>query len=125
MLIAIAMVRTRVNAAIILIGFTLFFPGLIFFIEGLLMVWSSRVGKFMARDQLLDGLQLRGDENVLDVGCGRGLLLIGAAKRLTSGKAAGLDFWSQEDLGTTAKARRLENATIEGVTERVEVWTGI
>ena len=42
------------------------------------MVWSSRVGKLKLRDTLLDGLTWRGDENVLDVGCGRGLLLIGA-----------------------------------------------
>jgi len=39
-----------------------------------------------------------GDEQVLDVGCGRGLMLIGAAKRLTTGKATGIDVWQAEDL---------------------------
>jgi len=34
---------------------------------------------------------------VLDVGCGRGLLLIGAARRLTTGKAVGVDIWQAED----------------------------
>src|SRR5262245_58844375 len=47
--------------------------GLIFVIEGLLMIWSSRCGKLRARDRLLDRLGLTGQERVLDVGCGRGL----------------------------------------------------
>jgi hypothetical protein len=46
-----------------------------------LMVRSSRAGKLTERDRLLDELPWRGDERVLDVGCGRGLLLIGAAGR--------------------------------------------
>src|ERR1700677_1673734 len=62
------------------------------------MVWDSKVGKLWSRDRLLDGLALRGDETVLDVGCGRGLLLIGAAKRLTAGKAVGVDIWRAEEL---------------------------
>ena len=65
-----------------ILGNLLPWPGLILFIEGLLMIMSSRYGKMRARDRLLDGLHLRGDKHVLDVGCGRGLLLIGAAKRL-------------------------------------------
>jgi hypothetical protein len=31
------------------------------------MVWDSKVGKLWARDRLLDGLALRGDETVLDL----------------------------------------------------------
>ena len=42
-----------------------------------LMVRGSRAGKLRERDRLLDELPWRGDEWVLDVGCGRGLLLIG------------------------------------------------
>jgi arsenite methyltransferase len=45
------------------------------------MVWSSKVGKLRVRDRLIESLSLRGDESVLDVGCGRGLLLIAAAKQ--------------------------------------------
>src|SRR4051794_5264342 len=64
---------------------------------GLLTYWSSRRGKLGVRDRVLDGLALRGDERVLDVGCGRGLLLVGAAKRLSTGTATGLDLWSGVD----------------------------
>src|ERR1700732_837604 len=57
------------------------------------MFWSSKVGKLRARERLLETIPWRGDEVVLDVGCGRGLMLIGAAHRLTSGKAVGVDIW--------------------------------
>ena len=88
------------------------------------MVWGSKVGKLWARDRLLDGLALRGDETVLDVGCGRGLLLIGAARRLTTGKAVGVDIWQAEDLSGNRPEATLENARLEGVAERVEVKDG-
>ena len=68
--------------------------GLAFLAVGAVMVWSSRVAKLRLRDQLLDSLALCGDERVLDVGCGRGLLAIGAAKRLKTGKVIGIDTWN-------------------------------
>jgi cyclopropane fatty-acyl-phospholipid synthase-like methyltransferase len=40
----------------------------------------------------------KGDEAVRDVGCGHGLMLVGAARRLTTGKATGIDIWQAEDL---------------------------
>ena len=71
--------------------------GLVAAAQAGLMVRSSRTGKLRERDRLLQDLPWRGDEWVLDVGCGRGLLLIGAAKRLTSGRAVGLDLWRRQD----------------------------
>src|SRR6478735_7790956 len=62
------------------------------------MVWSSKVGKVRRRERLLDLLPWTGGEKVLDIGCGRGLMLVGAAKRLTTGKAVGIDIWQAEDL---------------------------
>jgi cyclopropane fatty-acyl-phospholipid synthase-like methyltransferase len=61
------------------------------------MVWSSKVDKVGARDRLIEALSLRGDESIVDVGCGRGLLLIAAAKLLTTAKAVGVDIWSAKD----------------------------
>jgi ubiquinone/menaquinone biosynthesis C-methylase UbiE len=92
----------------------------------LYMVWGSRVGKIRARERLLDKLPWRGDETVLDVGCGRGLMLVAAARRLTpggAGRAVGIDIWQAEDLTGNAQASTLENARREGVAERVEVKT--
>lgn len=93
-------------------------------LEGLSIIWSSRVSKLWIRDSLLDRLHLRGSETVLDVGCGHGLLLIGAAKRLPQGKAVGIDHWSQVDQGNNSRAATLANAQVEGVTDRVEVHDG-
>jgi SAM-dependent methyltransferase len=98
--------------------------GLTFIAVGAFMVWSSRVGKMRLRDKLLDSLQLKGDEKILDVGCGRGLLLIGAAKRLKSGKATGIDIWSQEDLSSNSADATKQNAKIEGVSDRVRIENG-
>ncbi len=89
-----------------------------------LLFASSRFGKFHLRDRLLDGLNLRGDETILDVGCGHGLLLIGAAKRLPHGRAVGIDLWSQVDQGNNSREATLRNAALEEVAERVEVRDG-
>jgi SAM-dependent methyltransferase len=90
---------------------------------GLWMVWSSKVGKIENRDRLLGYIDWAGDEQVLDVGCGRGLMLIGAAKRLTTGKAIGIDKWQEEDLANNRPEGTLDNARLENVADRVEVKT--
>jgi len=90
---------------------------------GAWMAWDSKFGKVRERERLLNLLTWTGRERVLDVGCGRGLLLIGAAKRLTTGTAAGIDLWQKEDLSGNRPEAVLENARLEGVAERVEVHT--
>ncbi len=91
---------------------------------GFWMIYDSKVGKLRERDRMLDLIPWRGTEAVLDLGCGRGLLLIGAARRLTTGKATGLDLWQSEDLTGNKPEATLENARREGVLDRVLVRTG-
>ena len=98
--------------------------GIILFVEAILMVASSYFGKFRARDRLLRSLCLRGCETILDVGCGHGLLLIGAAKLLPRGSAVGIDIWSGKDQSSNSREATLRNAMQEGVAERVEVHDG-
>lgn len=62
------------------------------------MIRGSEVGKIRERETVLDRIAWRGSERVLDVVCGRALLLIGAAKRLSTGSAVGIDLWQAEDL---------------------------
>ncbi len=100
------------------------FIGIAFWAVGAFMIWSSRVAKLELRDRLLDMLQLRGDEKTLDVGCGRGLMVIGAAKRLKSGKATGIDIWNPADLSGNSADACKQNAKIEGVSDRVRIETG-
>jgi ubiquinone/menaquinone biosynthesis C-methylase UbiE len=48
-------------------------------------------------------------------------LLIGAARRLTSGTATGIDIWQAEDLSGNKRGATIENARREGVEDRVKV----
>jgi len=98
---------------------------------GAYMTYGSRIGKLRTRDRLLDQVAgvrgWQGNEAVLDVGCGRGLMLIGAAKRMAtggSGQAIGVDSWRSEDQTANSAAAALANAKIEGVADRVRVDTG-
>jgi ubiquinone/menaquinone biosynthesis C-methylase UbiE len=75
------------------------------------------------REQLLDNHRWTGSERVLDVGCGRGLMLVGAAKRLTTGTASGIDLWQAEDLSGNRPEATMQNAEAEGVADRVDVQT--
>jgi SAM-dependent methyltransferase len=81
-------------------------------------------GKFVVWAELLDTLNLRGDERILDMGCGRGAVLLMAAQHLTTGRAVGVDLWrSADQSGNSAEAAR-RNAVAEGVADRVELHTG-
>ena len=91
---------------------------------GLLMVIYAFVGKVRTREHILNLAKLRGDETVLDVGTGAGLLLVGAAKRTPRGKVIGIDLWASKDLSNNAVATTMRNVAVEGVTDRVEVLTG-
>jgi arsenite methyltransferase len=94
--------------------------------EACLFLLYVKVGKFKHRDFMLNMHQWRGDEQVLDVGCGRGLLLAGAAKRILAldpheigrGHATGIDVWSNVDMGGNSSAATLQNLTLEGVAHR-------
>jgi arsenite methyltransferase len=86
-----------------------------------LMLIYSKAGKFRHRDRMLAQIDWAGNESVLDVGAGRGLLLIGAAKRLTTGHATGIDIWNSEDLSGNGPESLLRNIELEGVVDKVTV----
>ena len=85
------------------------------------MLIYSLHGKFRHRDRMLNIYNWKGDEQVLDIGTGKGLLMIGAAKRLTTGKATGIDIWNEQDLSGNKIENALKNAAIEGVENKIEV----
>ncbi len=95
-----------------------------FLLSAFAMIVSSRFGKMKARDSLLDEVAIKPSDVVVDVGCGRGLLLMGAAKRATSGRAIGIDLWSNVDQMNNSRDATLANAEAEGVRDRVEVKDG-
>ena len=108
----------------VIITWMLFWFGVTFSLTGGLMIWYSRIGKIRGRERDLDQISIQPGDQVLDVGCGRGLMLIGAAKRLQTGKAIGVDIWQTQDLsGNRPQKATLENAKREGVIDRVEIRT--
>jgi len=87
-------------------------------------LFTTRRGKFLEWQQILDRLDLRGDEQVLDMGCGRGAVLTAVARRLTTGRVTGIDIWSTMDQSGNAMEVTVRNASLEGVADRVQVETG-
>jgi SAM-dependent methyltransferase len=98
--------------------------GITCLLQGALMILYAERGKFRQRDRMLAMIAWTGSENVLDVGTGRGLLALGAARQLTTGTAVGVDLWSSKDLTGNTGDNFLANAEAEGVAERVEVRNG-
>ncbi|MFC5823117.1 class I SAM-dependent methyltransferase [Nonomuraea insulae] len=85
-------------------------------------VYTTRRGKFAVWHEELQ--RLRGDERLLDLGCGRGAVLLMAAARLDKGTATGIDLWRVKDQSGNEEPVTRANAEAEGVSERVELITG-
>ncbi|MDF5723360.1 MAG: class I SAM-dependent methyltransferase [Rhizonema sp. PD37] len=103
------------------IGSVLFTLGLLAIALGTSMIAYGIRGKFNIREQMLNIVNWKGDENVLDIGTGRGLLMIGAAKRLKTGKVIGIDIWNTEDLSGNTAGNTLINVELEGVKDKTEL----
>ena len=124
-LLLLLVVPRRVHLAanlVLLPHYSLAWTGGILIFEGLLFLLYVKVGKFRHRDFMLGLHPWRGDEQVLDVGCGRGLLLAGAAKRIEAlagrGRATGIDVWSNVDMGGNSEEATWHNLALEGISER-------
>lgn len=83
------------------------------------LVTNNRMRR-AARQRMMQTVAWRGDEMVLDVGCGNGYLLLEAAKHLTTGKAIGIDVWKDNSGHQSAEAA-WRNAQIEGVINRIDL----
>ena len=99
----------------------IFFPAIFLMLAGILMLVYAKSGKFKHRDRMLNLYEWKGNENVLDVGTGLGLLMIGAAKRLTTGKSIGIDIWNREDLSNNTFQQTKQNTINENVADRTEI----
>ena len=85
---------------------------------------ATRRGKFAIWAELLEVLRLRGDEQCLDMGCGRGAVMALLAKLVSRGHVVGLDLWRTEDQSGNNPEVTRQNLVAEGVAERCELRTG-
>ncbi len=115
---AIAWGRMPIRPAVLWTLYFVFFLG-----NTISFFYTTRRGKFIEWERILDRIQLRGDEMVLDMGCGRGAVLTAVARRLTTGQVTGADIWSITDQSGNAKEAVLRNASLEGVGDRVHIET--
>jgi len=130
----VALVSSIVIAVtFIIVGILVFFfysnlLGIIIFCIGLYSLSSYLVSIYLINPfkslDLPNILELKGDEIVLDVGCGLGRATMGAAKLLSTGKVIGVDIWDRLEIPGNSQEKAYENADIEGVKEKVEFRFG-
>jgi SAM-dependent methyltransferase len=121
------------------LGLALFFPFKLLKLRGWVRLWPLTAGfgtlyipfrmfyyskqqKFKHRDRLLDLAELQPDSRVLDLGSGRGLLAIGAAKRLPGLRVTAVDTWQPQDLSGNSEEALRSNIDLEEVGGRVHVY---
>jgi SAM-dependent methyltransferase len=102
----------------------LLIPAVILLASAASYLYATLIGKFRAWEKLLDQMQLAGTEQLADLGCGRGAVLLAAARRLPGGRARGLDLWRSIDQSGNAESVTRANADAAGLSDRVELLTG-
>lgn len=105
-------------------GLWLLIVGVIFLAQAAIFLYATLVGKLQVWKELLDDLKLTGHESTLDLGCGRGAVLIAAAARLTDGQAVGIDLWRTKDQSGNSSRAAEQNARSAEVHDRVRFVTG-
>lgn len=90
--------------------------GLFFGLSCASFLYTTRRGKFVVWAGLLAELGLTGRERVVDLGCGRGAVLIMLARLAPEGWAVGVDLWRSVDQSGNDPMRTRANAAAEAVT---------
>ena len=113
--------RFNAGAWMLYVDAALVYTGIFLIIEGLLMIWYGKYGKLKHRDRILGLFAFSGNERVLDIGAGSGLLAVGVASKLSSGRVTAIDLWQPQDLTDNTKNALLANARLELVENKIEV----
>lgn len=105
------------------LGVICFVCAMLFLFTAASYVYTTRQGKFQVWADILLRLGLRGDEHIIDLGCGRGAVLLMVASLLPSGKATGIDVWKVNEQSGNALSVTQQNAEREGVAGNVALHT--
>ncbi|HXW95768.1 MAG TPA: class I SAM-dependent methyltransferase [Nitrososphaerales archaeon] len=98
--------------------------GFLIFVVVAALYWSSRLGKPREMAKLVLSIPWGGEEVVLDLGCGRGLATVMAAKKLQTGYAVGVDMYHKSRVSGNDPRSVLANAARENVGPRVVAVKG-
>jgi hypothetical protein len=109
--------------ALPVLGVICFICSAFFLFSAASYVYTTCRGKFQVWSEILHQLGLRGDEQLLDLGCCRGAVLLMAAHLLPRGKATGIDVWKVAEQSGNALSATQRNAELEGVASRVVLET--
>jgi ubiquinone/menaquinone biosynthesis C-methylase UbiE len=93
--------------------------GFLLFAVAIALYYSSRQGKITEVRKVVSDIPWGGDEVVLDLGCGRGLGMVFASRRLDGGYSVGVDLWRRSHLSGNDPKSIWANASEEGVQDRV------
>jgi SAM-dependent methyltransferase len=91
---AITLLAITIIVAISVDGWWWLFPlayAFVFALSYASLVYTTRHGRFAVWRRLLEGMRLTGSERIVDLGCGRGAVLIMAARKVPQGHAIGVD----------------------------------
>ena len=97
--------------------------GLAFVVQAAIYLNTTLRGKFKIWRTIISDLGLKGDERALDVGCGRGMVLITTAGSLPNGTSVGIELWRSRDQSGNDPEVTKANAALNDVGDRVEIKT--
>ena len=104
------------------IGQILIWWGAAWIVTSTLMVIYAKKGKFKHRDRILNMIPWKGDETVLDVGTGRGLLYDRSRQTANDGEIDRHRLSrNTEDLSNNKMENTLNNAALEGVRDKIDI----
>jgi SAM-dependent methyltransferase len=97
---------------------------IVFAAGGALYLHATRRGKFAVWAELLDALPASSRRRVLDLGCGRGAVLVATALRSPGARLTGIDLWRSIDQSGNDPETTRANAAANGVADRIGLVTG-
>ncbi|VDG33894.1 SAM-dependent methyltransferase [Lactobacillus pentosus] [Lactiplantibacillus mudanjiangensis] len=99
--------------------------GAVLLLGAIIFLHTTVRGKYRIFDVAVKSLKLQPQDQILDLGCGRGALLTRLARGLQgTGKVTGLDLWLSRDQSHNKQAIAQKNVVDLGLEDHVELVTG-